>query len=206
MLKIAIAFSLLLAVGCGKTTTKDGGNGLRGKNAPGLEGGNANGGGSLLPLAVGNEWTYELTGEGAINWCPIPADKLRSNKVIAVETKGAEQLFTTEGVLCGTTPNKVQISSNGDKVWSHAMGTKYQILDTPVDGGKYNIATNVHQWKRLGNVTTPAGTFSDCWRTTLLNSAQTTYSEYCRGVGMVTYYIKDVQGNSVTAKLSKKNF
>ncbi len=204
MKNVFLALALLVAAGCGKNTVKPGTAGVGGgKDGPGV---GAKGGDTLMPLAVGNEWTYELSGEGAINWCPIPGDKLRSSKVIGVETKGGERLFTTEGILCGTTPVKSQMSSQGNKVWSHAMGQKYQILDTPVDGGTFNIATNRYQWKKLGSVSTPAGSFSDCWRSTLLTGAQTTYTDYCRGVGMVTYYIRDLQGNSVTAKLVKKNF
>jgi len=170
----------------------------------GETGGGATGGGALLPLAVGHEWTYELTGEGTISWCSIPEGGTRSTKVVSFGKEGDVDLFTLEGSFCGAT-NPLKLAVDGDKVWSHAMGQKYLILDTPVDNGVHHIGNNEYRWTKLGSLTTKAGSFSDCWRTTLLNAPSTTYTDYCRGVGTVGYYLKQGEA-SVTVTLVKKNF
>lgn len=79
-------------------------------------------------------------------------------------------------------------------------------LDAPVAAGhEWSDGIREYRWESKGSITTPAGTFKDCWSATTVAS-YTSYIHLCRGVGPVKWHYEDGFGNGYEAVMTAKNF
>jgi hypothetical protein len=161
----------------------------------------------LLPLAVGNQWTYASTVLGTGTHC---GQTLTQTVTGANPTAGRPAFQVT--TLC---PPPTMISTEsysvptagGDEVDYDYQGAWTVAVDpTLVDGHSWpSTQGTTRTWQRVqGSVTVPAGTFADCWTA---KSSQTgnVFNTYCRGVGLVISHFDD-SGNGAESRLTSKSF
>lgn len=156
----------------------------------------------LDPLEIGRTWTYDV--KSTYPSCP---GGMRTKTVLGAVTVDGKAALEVEGI-CGY---KTAVTQSGNVVES-----KYQTypwmrtLDEPVAEGHTWMTTNGAatfgmKYSSAGQVTTPAGTFKDCWKVT----QQVSYTQswtYCPGVGEVSSTMIDLAGGTITYSLVKKNF
>ena len=188
-------------------TPGDGGGGDGGVTA---DGGKSDGGGGadgsmkdtrIDPIDVGHAWTYNVTVLGFFPAC--------SNGVFVSNTLSSEMLDGKTALsvqsLCENA-GVYKYSVDGDRVYAYLNGAWKTSLDAPVaDGHTWSDGFLNYKWESKGNVTTPAGTFSDCWSATTVAS-YTSYIVLCRGVGPVKWHYEDGVGNGYEAIMTAKNF
>jgi len=189
------------------TATGDGG-GAKTDGSTASDGGKGDGGadGSVKdtridPIDVGHAWTYNVTVLGYFPAC--------SNGVFVSNTLSSEMLDGKTALavqsLCENA-GVFKYSVDGDRVYAYLNGGWKTSLDAPVaDGHTWSDGFNDYKWESKGSVTTPAGTFGDCWSATTVAS-YTSYILLCRGVGPVKWHYEDGLGNGYEAILTAKNF
>lgn len=124
--------------------------------------------------------------------------------MVTVEGRSAYQVTS----LCGDT---VAISVEGNVVESKYQDYPWlRLLDEPVMDGHTWMTTNGAAtfgmtYASVGSVTTPAGTFDDCWQVTQEVSYTQTWT-YCSGVGQVASEMIDLAGGVIRYELTSKSF
>ena len=156
---------------------------------------------AMYPLGVGYTWTHKLipqeTNAGAgfnlsFDGCEGETvgftRTIISSQVIGGE-EGFEERTTGSSTLCSRSSGFSR--TEGDTLYSYdeSSGAWQALLVGPMEDG-HTWTTTIDEktyelaWRSAGSITVPAGTFSDCWDL-LVNSDDTSYSSYCRGVGHV---------------------
>jgi hypothetical protein len=175
---------------------------------PGTDGGKSDGGpdGSMKdtridPIEVGHAWTYNVTVLGYFPACSngvFVSNTLSTSMVDGKTALSVQSLCENAGVY--------KYSVDGDRVYAYLNGAWKTSLDAPVaDGHTWSDGFVNYKWESKGSVTTPAGTFSDCWSATTVAS-YTSYILLCRGVGPVKWHYEDGFGNGYEAIMTAKNF
>jgi len=212
-------------VGCGGAEASsvdgpspDGGTGADGATGPGPaaeggagptgDGGTAEGGDGgpaadtrIDPIEVGRSWTYNVQVLGFYPACSngvFTSNTLQSSSLDGKTALHVQSLCKDAGVY--------KYAVEGDRVWAHFGGSWKLSLDAPVvEGHTWSDGLRSYRWDSKGTVTTPAGTFADCWSATTV-AAYTSYILLCRGVGPVKWHYEDGLGNGYEAILTAKNF
>ncbi len=156
---------------------------------------------NLLPLMVGNSWTYQIHNFGTgQSGCTSSTDTITVQSSSVIQNNTVFYLNT----LCGAagdllalspSPNTEEVLEYSDPDWS-------AWLDLPVqDGHTWTSAGKTYTWGSiLGLVSVPSGNYNDCWTRNEATSGLT-YSVFCRQVGMVIYQTDDGNGNGWSARL-----
>ena len=179
--------------GADGTTTTDGGGG---------DGGDGSVKDTRIdPIEVGRAWTYNVS---VLGFYPACSNGLFvSNTLLSSSLDGKTALHVQS--LCENAC-VFKYAVDGDRVYVHLGGSWKISLDSPVaDGHTWSDGLRNYRWDSKGSVTTPAGTFSDCWSATTV-AAFTSYITLCRGVGPVKWHYEDGFGNGYEAILTAKNF
>ncbi len=182
-------FVALLLAGC----SDKGGPGGAGGGGFRLGGNNA-----IFPLAVGRSWQYEISGSTYPN-CP------NGKKTTEIKTQAA-QIGKNAFLFPGYCNIDSWLTVDGDTVDSLYQGVWYRMTEGPIEAGHtwMGFRAEAH-WEKIGSYTTPAGTFNDCWKA-VRHVAYTDYAIYCRGVGPVENFIRDLAGGGFKVVLTGKNF
>lgn len=156
----------------------------------------------LYPLEVGRTWTYDV--QSTYPSCP---SGMRTTEVLGETNVDGKPAFRVVGI-CG---DEVAMTVAGNVVESKYQSYPWlRLLDEPVEEGHTWTTTNGAAefgmtYSYVGDVTTPAGTFSDCWRVT----QEVSYTQdwtYCPGVGNVASTLVDLGGGSIIYELVSKSF
>ena len=163
------------------------GGGIGGTDSSGApQGGVSAGGGGdviptqLLPLAVGNRWTYQVTGGGTN--C---ADGMHDATIVGMATQGGEQAFEFRDFCKENQPSYLRDS--GDEILEYQAEWARSFAAPLQEGYSWMFTQNYQlQWHFVGSVTVPAGTFNNCWQRLAMSMGDTLGSRtYCPGVGPV---------------------
>jgi hypothetical protein len=153
------------------------------------------------PIEVGHAWTYNVTVLGFYPACSngiFVSNTLSSSTVDGKTALSVQSLCENAGVF--------KYSVDGDRVYAYLNGGWKTSLDSPVaEGHTWSDGFLHYKWESKGSVTTPAGTFTDCWSATTVAS-YTSYLLLCRGAGPVKWHYEDGLGNGYEAILTAKNF
>jgi hypothetical protein len=153
------------------------------------------------PIEVGHAWTYNVTVLGFYPACSngvFVSNALSTSTVDGKTAVAVQSLCENAGVY--------KYSVDGDRVYAYLNGSWKTSLDSPVaEGHTWSDGFRNYKWESKGSITTPAGTFSDCWSATTVAS-YTSYIVLCRGVGPVKWHFEDGLGNGYEAVLTAKNF
>jgi hypothetical protein len=153
------------------------------------------------PIEVGRAWTYNVTVLGFYPACSsgvFTSNTLESSQLDGKTALHVQSLCENAGVF--------KYSVDGDRVYVYLNGAWKISLDSPVvEGHTWSDGFRTYRWESKGSVTTPAGTFADCWSATTVAS-YTSYLLLCRGVGPVKWHYEDGLGNGYEAVLTAKNF
>lgn len=153
------------------------------------------------PIEVGHAWTFDVTVRGYFPACD--SGIFVSTAVASAPVDGRAAIDVQS--FC---PNAgvVKYSVDGDRVYARLGGQWRISLDSPVaEGHTWTDGFLDYRWESKGTITTPAGTFTDCWSATTVAS----YSSYiilCRGVGPVKWHYDTGFGNGYDAILTAKSF
>lgn len=153
------------------------------------------------PIEVGHAWTYNVTVLGFYPACSngvFVSTALSKSTVDGKTAVSVQSLCENAGVF--------KYSVDGDRVFAYLGGGWKTSLDSPVaEGHMWSDSYRNYKWESKGSITTPAGTFADCWSATTVAS-YTSYIVLCRGVGPVKWHFEDGLGNGYEATLTAKNF
>lgn len=225
-MRLFFTFMALVLVGCGGSEASsvegpvpDGGLATDGSAGPGPggdggvvtptgDGGGDGGGGDggapdmrIDPIEVGHAWTYNVQVLGYYPACSngvFTSNTLQSTSLDGKTALHVQSLCKDAGIY--------KYAVEGDRVWVHFGGSWKLSLDAPVaEGHTWSDGLRDYRWDKKGSVTTPAGTFADCWSATTV-AAYTSYILLCRGVGPVKWHYEDGFGNGYEAILTAKNF
>jgi hypothetical protein len=153
------------------------------------------------PILLGHAWTYDVQELGSFPLCPAGT---HTGEVLGESTVDGKDAFEVSS-LCANAGSSYY-AVDGDVVQVDYQGTWLLALDAPVEEGHtWSNGSSTFTWHSKSSVTVPAGTFSDCWSATQ-NVAYEAYTIFCRGVGPVRWYSKDLDGNGFDAQLTAKSF
>jgi hypothetical protein len=135
----------------------------------------------LLPMAVGNRWTYVINTSGDDHNCP------HGTRPRVIEA--ADALDGRVGVLQTSycSDEKVHLARVGDEIQQYGADQWRTTFASPLAEGKTwepSPGIKLH-WHRIGWVKVLAGTFPDCWER-LGVDPKAPSQVYCMGVGMVS--------------------
>jgi hypothetical protein len=180
-------------------SSNDGGDGGGGKVDGGSDGSMKDT--RIDPIEVGHAWTYNVTVLGFFPACSngvFVSNTLSTSTVDGKTALSVQSLCENAGVY--------KYSVDGDRVYAYLNGAWKTSLDAPVvDGHTWSDGFLDYKWESRGSVTTPAGTFADCWSATTVAS-YTSSIVLCRGVGPVNWHYEDGLGNGYEAIMTAKNF
>jgi hypothetical protein len=149
---------------------------------------------NLMPLAVGNRWTYRVT-VSVPDTSPCAAGD-RSTEILAASSVDGRDAFEAKHVCDAVSSAQVRFYAHTDAgletrrcpdgavgcVGSWTIGLPRPI----VDGATFDSLVGLRTLRRLGRVSVEAGTFDECWETE--DSADPPLlSVYCVGVGPVAF-------------------
>lgn len=153
------------------------------------------------PIEVGHAWTYNVTVFGFFPACSngvFTSNTLQSSTLDGKTALHVQSLCKDAGVY--------KYAVDSDRVYAYLGGSWKVSLDSPVlEGHTWSDGFHDYRWESKGSVTTPAGTFSDCWSATTVAS-YTSYILLCRGVGPVKWHYEDGFGNGYEAIMTAKSF
>jgi hypothetical protein len=135
---------------------------------------------TLFPLAVGNQWNFQMTVTGPNPPCAAGPVTIAVTKTGTVRGRPA---FATTDTCFGPGDDSVnagQIESISGSQWNVTLASPVQ------DGHSWPWQGTTLTWQRVGTVSVPAGTFSECWARVPSNPAEAT-ATYCNHVGPVRY-------------------
>lgn len=153
------------------------------------------------PIEVGHAWTYNVT---VLGYFPACSNGVFVSNTLSTSTLDGKTSLSVQS-LCENA-GVFKYSVDGDRVYAYLNGAWKTALDAPVaDGHTWSDGFVNYKWESKGSVTTPAGTFGDCWSATTVAS-YTSYIVLCRGVGPVKWHYEDGFGNGYEAIMTAKNF
>jgi hypothetical protein len=155
------------------------------------------------PIAMGEAWTYDVTVAGEFSECD---DGSFAANVSQTESLDGKNAFLISSFCPGI--QSVWYASDGDTVYAYDGQDWLLALGAPVvDGHTWTKTLETFVWKDVGQVTVPAGTFSNCFEADVQEEAQYYAVTFCRGAGPVKWHYRDASGsNGDDAVLHSKNF
>jgi hypothetical protein len=147
----------------------------------------------LEPLALGNLWTYALTVQQPTADCPSGSGTREVTASVEWEGRTAFELQR----FCDTDAEPTYMNVTNGEIYQYLDGW-YRNVAAPVqEGATWAFAPGYTlKWSSVGAVTVPAGTFTNCWRRTILEYEGGI--TFCPGVGQVKIELPP----SLTAELS----
>jgi hypothetical protein len=153
------------------------------------------------PIEVGRAWTYNVT---VLGFYPVCTNGVFVSNTLQTSTVDGKTALHVQSLCQNAGVYKYAVE--GDRVYAYLDGAWRLSLDAPVaDGHTWSDSYRNYRWDSKGTVTTPAGTFKDCWSATVVAS-YSSYMVLCRGVGPVKWHYEDGLGNGYEAILTAKNF
>jgi len=133
----------------------------------------------LLPLELGNSWTYQVTGSS-----PTCTSGEHTRSIGRVLEVAGRQAFVASP-FCGNDEEAV-LARQGDQILQYTDGEWTPALaGSVVDERESELTADVkYQWRRLGWVKVPAGLFADCWERSPRDDSW--HQIFCDGAGMVS--------------------
>ncbi len=152
----------------------------------------------LFPLRAGASFTFSVKNVGRGSSCAT------GTHIAKVSSKGkvrGRDAFDY-GSFCSAAGSSTIAAGDGDAVLLDYGGNWLEMVHTPLEEGeRWSYFNTSYTWKREASVSVAAGSFDDCW-TAVQGVSYTAYQTYCRGVGLVRSYSKDLAGNGWDAELS----
>lgn len=153
------------------------------------------------PIEVGHAWTYNVT---VLGFYPACSNGVFVSNALSQSTVDGKTAVSVQS-LCENA-GTFKYSVDGDRVYTYLNNSWKTSIDSPVtEGHTWSDGFRDYKWESAGSVTTPAGTFADCWSATVVAS-YSSYTILCRGVGPVKWHYNDGLGNGYEAILTAKNF
>lgn len=152
------------------------------------------------PIATGHAWTYDVEIFGSFAGC---AAGTQTGKVLRSGTYQGRAAFEVQSFCPGFGTSWYAIAGDVVDLYYKAW---IRVVDAPVVAGhSWSNGTATVTWRDEGTVTTRAGTFEHCYRADQAVGFPS-YTIFCRGVGPVRWYVKDLSGNGYDAQLIGKSF
>ena len=147
----------------------------------------------LLPLEIGNTWTYRVG--GASGAC---TEGEHTRSITRQAQVGGRSAFISSG-FCGK-DDEVAFASEGSQVLQFDDGEwRTALASTLVDEQTWDYTSEVaYHWHRVGWVRVPAGLFANCWER--LPTDNSWSQIYCDGAGMVS-----MSGDDLLVELTSFN-
>ncbi len=140
--------------------------------------------GPMFPLSVGDSWTYAVTAQSTSPMCSAGSYTAMVTESVVVDGRQAVA-YRSYCDRPGIGPATVSFYQSGDRVEQYTNDEWVLSLATPIeDGHTWYAGTYQFQWREVGTITVPAGTFYDCFERIPIGGDHYT-STYCRGVGKV---------------------
>lgn len=148
---------------------------------------------ALLPIAVGNAWTYDVVAHSDGALCAEGRYVSEITETVTVDSQTAYNIISFcnfEG--WGQTSSLLRFDESDQSV-DRYYGNWFALIAPPLEAGHtWSCEHGQCQWVFAGTRTTPAGAFDDCWQRTPVNPDDDAYTDtYCRGVGLVESVIDD---------------
>jgi hypothetical protein len=187
------------ATSSASTTGAGGGGGAGGAGASSSASG-AVGQNVLFPLAIGKEWTYQVSKVGAGGIC---GEGTFTSKVGDSKELGGKTAYTVTPWCSGVSESGTYAAGAGDEVFYYFNKEWQVVLDGMVeDGHSWSFQGLEYRWKKLGVQTVDGIMLQDCWGAQRVD-APLIYDVYCRGVGAIRHH-NEVDGNGYDAVLVLK--
>ena len=149
---------------------------------------------NLMPLAVGNRWTYRVT-VTVPGTSPCPAGD-HSTEILAASSVDGRDAFEAKHVCDALSPVAVRFYAHTD-AGLESMRCPNGAVDCTggwtlgfprpiVDGTTFDSLAGPRTLRRLGPIGVEAGTFDECWETRDTD-VPPLVSVYCVGVGPVAF-------------------
>jgi hypothetical protein len=135
---------------------------------------------ALMPLEVGNTWTYEV--DGADNGCSYGK---HTQKVLRQEQVGGRTAFALTD-FCGR-QEEVRFSTSGNQILQYEnAGWRTGLASPLVEDRSWDLTRDVrYRWHKIGWEQVQAGLFADCWERQAEDD--NTFSQvFCDGAGLVS--------------------
>jgi hypothetical protein len=149
---------------------------------------------SLLPLAVGNVWSYQFSSPGAQVQCEADLVAHVSRVVRTEVVDGRDAYLVTWPCASEDDPDTfVYVTQTDGEIQQRIGDSRYSTLPNPVIAGhSWEVVGVQYEWSFAGTMTVPAGTFENCWSRTphLGFVAEVTY---CPDVGPVRQGTRDYE-------------
>lgn len=145
---------------------------------PGAAGGGPVTATDLLPLAVGNSWTYSAT--TLSSGCDMP----NQVDVISLEPYEGKMAFQLTDSCFDTGPSWLSVVDG--TIQQFADEWRISIGAPVAEGSHWTYNPSVElEWRSAGTVTVEAGTFQNCWTRATVARPTDLERTYCPGVGRV---------------------
>jgi hypothetical protein len=134
---------------------------------------------NLAMLAVGNQWTYAVTGDGFD--CPTGTQTTKVESQETVQGHDAYQVrdFCSHDKLIAYSYDADSLLQQFGEEWLKAMTSPIE------DGASWTFAPGTTiTWHTVPSITVPAGTFTNCVNRTVSDTS-TSEATFCPGVGQV---------------------
>ena len=148
------------------------------------------------PITVGRTWTYDVTIIGNYPLCKAGSN---TGRVLGQKSVSGKNAFQVQSFCPGAGTSSYAV--DGDKVEIYYASSWILSIDAPVqEGHTWTDGLYTYGWENVGPITTPAGTYADCWKAK--PTVGTSYTTFCRGVGPVRWHFVDASGNGYDATLT----
>jgi hypothetical protein len=152
------------------------------------------------PIASGRSWTYNVEIYGSYPGC---TSGTATGRVLRNGLYQGKQAFEVQSFCPGFGASWYAVEGDVVDLYYKAW---IRVVDAPVtDGHSWSNGATTVAWRKEAKVTTPAGTFDNCFRAEQ-SVGYPSYTVFCRGVGPVVWYTKDLAGNGYRAELVSKSF
>ena len=134
---------------------------------------------TLLPLEIGNTWTYRVTGNSVV--C---TEGEHTRTITKQEEVGGRSAFISSG-FCGN-DQETTFAAEGSQVLQYSDGEWRTALASSLEEYRtweYSSELSFH-WHKVDWVRVTAGLFSDCWERLPLDNSWSQI--YCDGAGMIS--------------------
>lgn len=148
------------------------------------------------PITVGRTWTYDVSIIGTYPLCKAGSN---TGRVLGQKSVGGKNAFQVQSFCPGAGTSSYAV--DGDKVEIYYASSWILAIDAPVqEGHTWTDGLYTYGWENVGQVTTAAGSYPDCWKAK--PTVGTSYTTFCRGVGPVRWHFVDASGNGYDATLT----
>lgn len=146
--------------------------------------------GPLMPIAVGNSWTYRYTQSEAADEDTCAEGIWTASITGKTEIDGVDTYTFVSSCAQNGDQREYLLQFEGDQVAMIDFDDPYYLINENVADGvqwetRLDVSYLTYEWHYVGTVTVPAGTFDNCWER-IRDSLSIDNHTYCRGVGRVS--------------------